>query len=184
MKQVGWVTNEVPQDWNKVSTAAPPPLEPGLYRARFVSAKPAPTKKEQKPAIALELEIFEDGSGKALERKAKARDTMVLTIAAQWRQKQIAGALDIPYIKNFEVDTAEDYCGDLIQGSRDGFYVKMKQRSFEAQDGETVTLHEVDRYLSAKEAQSSKSTSNGASNGASEEAPKRPRRGSADATAS
>ncbi len=177
MKQVGWVTNEKPLAWDQVSTDAPPPLDPGIYKARIVSAKPAPTKTQNKPALALELEIFEDGSGTALDKPRKSRDTLVFTQAAQWRIKQVCEATGVDFPVDFELESATEYASGLLKV--DGFYLKMKQETFES-NGELRTKHSVDRYLKPTEVADSASKSNGASETA---APTRRRRGNEIATA-
>ena len=81
-------------------------------------------------------------------------------------------------LPSFDLEAAEEFCAELLKASKDGFYVKMKQRSFTANDGELVTVHEVDRYLTPDEAQgASASSSNGASSEGDGEAPARRRRG-------
>lgn len=165
MKQVGWVTNEKPQKWDEVSTDALQPLDPGVYKARFSSAKPAPTQKQQKPAVALELEIFEDGAGQAIEPLRRTRDTLVLTRAAQWRQKQLCEALGLnpdEVIPDFEPETAAELCNKVLEAT-DGFYVRIKHETYE-KDGDMRTKHALAAYLKPSEvASTTAASSNGVS---------------------
>lgn len=162
----GWTTNEKFGDWDKVTTTVAPP-DPGLYRARFVSAEPQATKKAGLPALKLSLELFEDGDGNALERKRRLGDTLVLTQEAAWRIKLVCQALDISMPEDNSLESAEEFCKELITASKDGVFVRVKHRTYTAKNGEEAVAADVDRYLSDIEvSEEGKTESASSSNGA------------------
>lgn len=54
-------------DWTAVSTGAPPPLEPGLYKAKFVKNEVQTSSKGNR-MLNCRLDIFESETGEKLKR--------------------------------------------------------------------------------------------------------------------
>ena len=172
----GW-TDNTKFNYDGVSTDAPTPLEPGLYKARIASAEPHATK-EGKPMIKLSVELFEDADGNALKPTRKITDNVVLTQAALFRVKILSEALDIEPLGDSSVETAEEWCRDIVKAAKEGVFTKVKHEQYE-KNGEQKTALRIDRYLNASKvaAEASASSSNGAS------AARRPRRAAEPAQA-
>lgn len=157
----GWTSNNK-FNYDGVSTDAPAPLEPGLYKARIASAEPQATK-EGKPMIKLTAELFEDADGNALKPFRKVVDNMVLTEKALFRVKILAEALDIEPIDSDAYDVVEAWCRDIVKAAKEGVFTKVKHEKYE-KNGEEKTALRIDRYLNASKvaAEASSSSSNGA----------------------
>lgn len=157
----GW-TDNTKFNYDGVSTDAPTPLEPGLYKARIVSAEPHPTK-EGKPMIKLSVELFEDADGNALKPFRKITDNVVLTQAALFRVKILSEALDIEALGDSSVEAAEEWCREIVKAAKEGVFTKVKHEKYE-KNGEEKTALRIDRYLNASKvaAEASASAANGA----------------------
>jgi hypothetical protein len=180
MKANGWTNNDK-FDYTGVTTEAPPPPEEGLYKAKITLAAPQPTK-EGKPMLKLTVELFENGSGEALTPRRKITDNLVLSQAALFRVKIVSEALDIEPLADSSLESAEQFCRDIVTASKSGVWVKVKHEPYTDKTGNERVAARIDRYMSdAKVAEESKaSTSNGAAAGG---APmRRPRGKGSDAT--
>lgn len=167
----GW-TDNTKFNYDGVSTDAPAPLEPGLYKARIASAEPHATK-EGKPMIKLSVELFEDANGEALKPFRKVTDNVVLTQAALFRVKILSEALDIEPLGGSSVEEAEDWCREIVKAAKEGVFTKVKHEKYE-KNGEEKTALRIDRYLNASKVAAEASA---ASNGASGATARRPRKG-------
>ncbi len=146
MTQQGWTTQ---QDLNmdQVSTEPPPPLEAGIYRARVVEATPQPTKKGD-PALRVVLQVFADIAGSEISPKRKIYQTAVLTQDAAFRVKQLAVAAGVEPPKTSGFDDASTFAAELT-----GAEVLCKTKQRQTPDGKTIA--DVDRFLTAEQAQQS-----------------------------
>lgn len=177
----GWTQKEK-INYEGVSTDAPAPLDPGLYRARITNAELQPTKKKE-PMIKLTVEVFEDGEGNALKAKRKVFDNMVLSQAAAFRILILAKALEIDPLSENDTETTEEWCREIVKAAKEGVWVRIKHETYTSNDGEERTTMRVARYLNPADVKE-ENASNGKANGASEEAPtRRPRRGEVPAQA-
>ena len=175
-------------DYSNVTTDAPKPLDPGLYRARIVEAVPQPTK-EGKPMIKLTSEVFQNENGDEIPKR-KLIDNMVLSQAALFRVKIVAEALDIEPLGGDSLEETEEFCKNIVTACRDqgGVWLKVVHRKETKKDGnpedpnDQIVRARIDRYLSEdavkstpakKEASASKS--NGAASEAAPAAERRPR---------
>lgn len=180
MKQTGWTTNEK-ISYEGVTTDAPPPLEPGLYRARITEAKPQPTK-EKKPMIKLTVEVFENDKGEALALKRKLTDNMVLTQAAAFRILILSKALGISPLEENSPDAAAAFCKEIVTAAKGGVWVRVKADEYTS-NGETKPTSRVDRYLSDEEVKEAAAKAAGGDDAPANGAPVRRPRGKVEGAA-
>jgi hypothetical protein len=158
----GWTQNEK-FNYDGVTTDAPAPLEPGLYKARITEATPQPTK-EGKPMIKLTCEVFENENGDATPKR-KLTDNMVLSQAALFRVKIIADALGIEPLADSSLESAEAFCRDIVDAAKAGVWVKVKTETYTRKGGDAENPADqrkaarVDRYLSEDKVAEAASTS-------------------------
>jgi hypothetical protein len=113
MSNVGWTSADA-VDWNEVSTEPPPPLNPALYKGLIVKAEPSPTK-ENKPAIAIELQIDKEYGGPDVSPVRKMFDNLTLTKEAAFKVKQLAAAANVAPPANFGIDAVRAFCDSLVR---------------------------------------------------------------------
>jgi hypothetical protein len=143
MSNVGWTSADA-VDWNEVSTEPPPPLNPALYKGLIVKAEPSPTK-ENKPAIAIELQIDKEYGGPDVSPVRKMFDNLTLTKEAAFKVKQLAAAANVAPPANFGIDAVRAFCDSLV----DAGPVILRSKLSEWQGKKN---HKVDRYLSEEQA--------------------------------
>lgn len=156
MSRNGWTqSNDI--NWDDVPEGGPAPLEEGLYRAKIISAKPTPTKKEGNPMITLQLEVYEDSEGSKLKSPSgkdttrKLFDYLPLSQEAMFRVRFLCKAFDLDpktALPNVKPETAAAFCKQLIELSKGGVYVRIKHETRQTpNDGERTDM-KVGRYLS------------------------------------
>ena len=101
--KTGW-TESTDLNWDDVSTEAPPPLAPGIYRAVIVEAKPRQTNKGD-PAINVKLAVG--------DTKRTVYDTLVLSATALFKLKQMGQSAEVSLPANTGIEAIETFCGEL-----------------------------------------------------------------------
>lgn len=146
MANNGW-TSEEAVNWNDVSTEPPPPLEDGIYRAIVVKAEPKPLGKENKPGIALQLQVEEQFGGGAVEPKRKLFDNVMMSAAAAFKVKQLATAAGIEPPASFKFADVEAFCIALVDSS--ALLVRTKREEYPKGSGKVNA--KADRYLTEQQ---------------------------------
>jgi hypothetical protein len=144
----GW-TSEESVNWNDVSTEPPPPLEDGIYRAIVVKAEPKPLGKENKPGIAIQLQVEEQFGGGAIEPKRKLFDNVMMSAAAAFKVKQLATAANIEPPASFKFADVEAFCNALVDSN--ALLVRTKRETYTPPGGSPRTNAKVDRYLTEQQ---------------------------------
>ena len=172
----GW-TDKQAFDWSGVTTGAPPPAPDGLYLVRFTASEAEASASKKTPMVKLTLEIGEDEAGNEPKGYSKRLfDNLVFTQAAAWKIKAVAEAAGVPLPLDNSTESAIEFGNSLLEASKDGIYVRVKQETYTAKSGEERVRANVARYLTPDEVKQAKSaSSNGMS--ASSETLRRPRRG-------
>jgi hypothetical protein len=169
----GWTGEAISFNWDDVSDAPPPPVEDGLYRAKFVSVKVQKTKGNDKnpptPALNLQVEFVSPFAGGELGAVSKtAYEMLVMNPKMLWRVKGVAKRLNVNLPTSDGFDDLTSFGRDLIEAGE--FIVRTKKEERNGKFYATIAA-----YLTSEEA------SEGASTGAvsTEPTPQRRRRGAA-----
>jgi hypothetical protein len=152
--QQGWTTDEAFENWDEVSTEAPPPLEPNLYVARIIKTEPKPTATK-KPGVSIELSVISVHGGDVLKVPRKMFDFAVVDLAGAFRVKQLsqAAGVDPPKANNFAAVSAwaSELLGhDVIVRTKIEKY--RPKGSSEERENAKVDRYETQERLNAKAA--------------------------------
>lgn len=169
----GWTGEAQSFNWDDVSDAPPPPVEDGIYKAKFVKAEARKTKGNDKnpptPAINLQVEFVAPFVGGELGNASKtAYHMFVMNPKTLWQLKGCCTRLNVNLPKSDSFDDLNSLGRDLIEAGE--FIVRTKKEERGGKFYATIAA-----FLTEKEANESAST--GAVS--SEPAPQRRRRGAA-----
>lgn len=126
--------------WDDVSTDAPTPLEPGIYRVKVTKAEAKKTQTSNQPSVALEFEASErHGSDEELKRRLF--DNFTFAKDALFKPKQFAESvgddLELPASSRYKdvVQFAEDLLGVEV-------WAVVSVRKYQGRE-----RNQVDRYV-------------------------------------
>lgn len=169
----GW-TDNTKFDWSGVTKGAPPPASDGVYLVKFDAAV-AEASSNDTPMLKLGLEIIEDAKGvKPSGYSKRLFDNLVFTQNAAWKIMAVADAAGIDLPSDNSTQSAKEFGDKLMAATKDGIYVRVKQREYQSKEGEAKVRAEISRYLTADEAKKELSGSANGSAGPSTPA-RRPR---------
>lgn len=123
-------------DWDKVSTDAPKPLEPGVYLLEVAKAEPKETSQGH-PSVAMAYQATKTWGGDSVKRKVF--DNFVLTQDGAFKIKQFAEAVDADPPESVEYGTVSDWAEEVV-GTEVWAY--LVQQTYQGK-----TNNRVDRYL-------------------------------------
>jgi hypothetical protein len=150
----GWATaDKFADDWNTVSTAAPPPPAEGIYHLVFDEVSPELSAKSSKPILKIKGTI-DQAFGTDEKLKRTMFDTTGFTAESAFRVKQLGVSAGVELPPNNGKEAAEEFAAALL--ASDGAWFKLKHEKaseVDAVTGEPKVYARVDRYLTAEEAE-------------------------------
>jgi hypothetical protein len=174
----GWTDEATSFDWDNISDAMPPPVEDGIYKARFVKAEAKKTKGNDKnpptPALNLQLEFIAPYGGGELGPVSKTAFSMLIFgQKTVWQAKQCASKLNVNPPKTNSYDDLTSFGRDLLEAGE--FYVRTKKEEYQGKWNATIAA-----YHSEEEAATAASTgATGSGATSTEPVPQRRKRGAA-----